>query len=82
MKITVTKKHIKRGKPCNHRFCPVALAVKQKLHTRKVAVWSTAIFIKGEKFAAPEEVRRFTAVFDHPSSRIDVRPFSFELVKA
>lgn len=79
--IEVTQEDIDNGAPCKARFCPIALAIKRKIHFEYFAI-SQSTFDYGpeenRKYGeTPAEVARFISLFD--CVRDSVKPFSFEL---
>ena len=85
MKIAVTKKHIKDGKPEDSHKCPVALAIQdalkaQGIRNSDVSVDYKEIFIsftiKPNK-ATADFIEAFDQTYDE--TRAKVNPFEFEL---
>jgi hypothetical protein len=79
MRITVTKKHIKRGRPSESDFCPIALALKS-VGVKNPNVDADTIdgLRRGTNFtkSTPDKLARFIARFDDGNP---VKPFSFDI---
>lgn len=81
MIIKVEQKHIKKGKPRNINFCPVALAIAEQVEgLSSVRVRQTDIGIGKDGYIyytnSPPKVCMFVSNFDEG---MPVKPFSFEL---
>ena len=78
MKITVTKEHIKKGKPNLGYACPIALAVREQLHLSAVEVHvdGAGITAGTMDYEIPRAAVLFFWRFDEGKS---VKPFSFNL---
>ena len=79
LRIRVTKKNIKYGKPNTTDFCPIALAVKSKIKTSNVSVDGETIELTSSRFNGaiydlPVRAQKFVDRFDTGDS---VKPFSF-----
>lgn len=81
MRISVTRKHISRGRQGCATLCPVAMALNDILPIGYQAlVFETEIRIQnGQKleFHSPRSVERFVRAFDTKKSLVN--PFSFNL---
>ena len=75
-KINVTARDIKYGKPRNSYFCPVARAIKRRIHDSNVQVTPEWCHIDYKKIYFPDEVNVFITAFDNYQK---VEPFSFEI---
>lgn len=81
IRIHVSKKNIKYGKPQALNFCPIALAVKSKLHAKDVDVTDDEITLnaarfKGATYRLPAIASAFIDKFDF-YGRKAVKPFTF-----
>jgi len=75
MKITVTQKDIKNGKPCKSFLCPIAIAVQRK--TKGIyRVMAEELVKKGVVYPLPDIAKEFISRFDEG---MPVKPFSFEI---
>ncbi len=78
VKIKVTKRHIRDGDSWLSNSCPVAIAIRGRLKTRKcVTVDTHGIFISGYyDLVCPSSVLSFINAFDKLQ---EVQPFEFTL---
>jgi hypothetical protein len=80
MKISVTKEHIKKGKPTFPSACPIALALKDAGFTTPIVIDT---FMREEEadiyYDLPRSCSRFIRRFDTKKS---VKPFNFILKEA
>lgn len=74
--ITVTSKHIAKGKRSSNNKCPVALALKDKFRDNWVNVNRIYIEVKGKFYRVPQSVKDFIGNFDILGKG---KPFSFLL---
>lgn len=82
MKITVKRKHIDRARRLLsgdniyvNKFCPIALAIKEKTH-RNVNVAESHVEVGNKQYDLPLKAMGFIASFDCEAR---VKPFSFEM---
>lgn len=77
MRISVTEDHIKKGRKREPRFCPVAIAVRERLKLSEYQVdVGNRIWIKDFPVEIPHAVNRFVSDFDNGRP---VEPFEFDL---
>lgn len=76
MKITVTAKHIKNGKPKKVSVCPIALSLKEQFPNKRICVEGYVIHIGNLSFSVSERARKFILKFDQ---KLPVKPFTFNL---
>ncbi len=80
MKVDVTEKHIRKGKRRQACFCPVALALKEKLHKEVEAGPYDLFYLVSRKIAGeavtPSVVSAFMRRYDCGGP---VKPFTFEV---
>jgi len=81
MIINVEQKHIDTGLKLNCYFCPVALAIKDKIgRNNSVDCKAWYVLINNEKYNLPDQVFYWIMNFDKEWSYIKLlEPFSFEL---
>lgn len=75
LKVTVTRDHIKRGKPGESEYCPIALALKG-MGKRHVQVGEVCCCWDGGTADLPLKSTKFIERFD---AKKPVKPFSFTL---
>jgi hypothetical protein len=77
MKISVTQKHINKGKRAYSDSCPIALAVRE-LGYPKWTVGSRYIYSPFDvTIELPKSAQKFIKVFDRRGGRKLVKPFAF-----
>lgn len=79
--VSVLPRHIEDGEVCNPRYCPVALALTERLDEFStdrpdLSVYGHYATIDGVRISLPEAVDIFVDDFD---ANEDVRPFDFEV---
>ena len=81
IKVVVKKSHITNGNRSSMTSCPIALALKAKLH-RRVSVGGDDVTIfrngRGRTISLPQTARNFVNTFDE-SGADAVKPFRFTL---
>lgn len=87
IKINVTQKDIKEGKPCEGRKCPVARAIRRHIESNLSVDVQDELIIETSKkaytFKVPPEVNNFISIYDcrvfgdYETSH--TKPFSFIL---
>lgn len=79
MKINVTAEHIRKGKKDDCYFCPIALAIAEKVKT-SAEVFTTQVRIyKYEVYDLPKSATTFISRFDKRGGKKTAKPFSFIL---
>ena len=79
LKITVRRKHIRKGDPQDDGSCPIALALIDKGYCSPSVGSETTFYTDGDKRYTsnlPRSARRFVSSFDAGRK---VKPFSFFL---
>jgi len=76
MRIEVTVNHIRRGVRHDGKWCPIALALREKFPGVSVVAYPNYIGISTEDFYPPPEATAFMMAFDRG---VGVQPFAFDL---
>lgn len=86
MKVTLRKRHIKKGQTGESQYCPIALALKEKTHksvdvgdAESITINGTSYFVKGVQLK--NRVDNFIQNFDAGLMGW-VKPFTFEVLPA
>jgi hypothetical protein len=77
IKVSVTAKHIEKGKRRNPGYCPIALAIKG-LGFKKVYVGRNYLILDKWPYKVPAKTNEFIRKFDENN---DVKTFSFVAIK-
>jgi len=73
----VTKEHIAVGQKNNTCFCPVALAIREKITNCYVTVNNFTAILGEDYYTLPKPVSDFIEKFDN---NLEVSPLEFELL--
>lgn len=76
MKITVTAKHIKNGKPQDSSSCPIGLALREQFLNEEIYVGISTVDVGSKFFGLSTRARSFVRKFDFG---LPVKPFTFNL---
>lgn len=94
MKLTVTQKHINKGKREKECFCPIAQALKEQLDIPQDADFHSSeyvevgdeyafVYVNGRetrKYKLPKKASKFVVNFDDLGHKA-VKPFTFTMVR-
>lgn len=79
MKINVTAEHIRKGKKDDCDFCPIALAIAEKVKTSAEVFTTWVRIYKYEVYDLPKSAITFISRFDKRGGKKTAKPFSFIL---